>query len=302
MSSLIQSLLSGRGQKWPQLMIVGAFVFLMLFAVMYLLAYRDAARSQKPRGPFLTQQAPPKKELDYKIIHVDTIPFNQLAIPNQLPSGGKPVSEQPKTATGKKPSPQVVPGRQTRTPTRPARPPQVASSPLSASKSGSDMIVINNLDQRPGGSAISGYAGLQSVRLKVILPQKTAVTNGSLVEARVIRDAHLGDIDIPRRAQLLGTARLQNNRVHIDFREIRIRGETYTCSGQAYDLKLLPGIPYNPLSTQAKQVLLDELKSAASGVPIVGRIINRPDFNPITDEITTLDEGLEMYALITNIF
>ncbi|MFQ5632364.1 MAG: conjugative transposon protein TraM [bacterium] len=143
---------------------------------------------------------------------------------------------------------------------------------------------------------------MQSVRLKLILLERTPVTNGSLLEARVMYDASYGNLQIPRRSELLGVARLQNNRVEIDFREIRIAGKTYTCSGRAYDLKNLPGIQYNPLGANAKQALLNEFKSAASGVPLLGRIVNQPNFNPITDEITALDEGLEFFALITNIF
>ncbi|RMD96606.1 MAG: conjugative transposon protein TraM [Calditrichaeota bacterium] len=164
------------------------------------------------------------------------------------------------------------------------------------------MIIINHLNQNTSAGAPATYTGLQSVRLKVILPQRTPVTNGSLVEVRVIKDARFGNIDIPLRSKILGIARLFNNRVQIEFNELQVKNRTYTCSGRAYDLKFLPGIKYNPLNARAKQVLLEELKSAAAGVPIVGRMVNQPDFNPLTDEITTLDEGLEFYALITNIF
>jgi len=37
-------------------------------------------------------------------------------------------------------------------------------------------------------------------------------------------------------------------------------------------------------------------------VPIVGRYLNQSDVTPFNDEIATLEDGLEFYALITNIF
>jgi len=164
------------------------------------------------------------------------------------------------------------------------------------------MIVVSSLNQQSSAGTIGSLTGLHTVRLKVILPDRTPVTNGSLVEARVMKDEAWGNIEIPRRSSLLGVCNLQSNRVQIDFREIRIQGVTYTCSGRAYDLKSLPGLPYLPLDAKAKQIVVEELKSAAAGVPIVGRYLNQSDVNPFNDEVTTLDEGLEFYALITNIF
>jgi hypothetical protein len=67
-------------------------------------------------------------------------------------------------------------------------------------------------------------------------------------------------------------------------------------------LKSLPGIPYLPLDAKAKQIVIEELKSAAASVPIVGRYLNQSDVNPFNEEVATLDDGLEFYALVTNIF
>ncbi|MCA9740889.1 conjugative transposon protein TraM, partial [candidate division KSB1 bacterium] len=180
-----------------------------------------------------------------------------------------------------------------------------ALNPRRTPSSNSNMIIVDRSQQQQtltGGTISGGITGLQSARLKLLVVERTPVTNGSLVEARVMNDASYGNIEITRRSQILGTARLQNNRIEIDFREIRTDGKTYTCTGRAYDLKNLPGIPYNPLSTNAKQALLDEFKSAASGVPLVGRIVNQPNFNPVTDELAALDEGMEFYGLITSIY
>jgi hypothetical protein len=91
----------------------------------------------------------------------------------------------------------------------------------------------------------------------------------------------------------LGTCNLQNNRVQIDFRELRIQDATYTCSGRAYDLKSLPGIAYSPVDAKARQIIVEELKSAAAGVPVVGRYLNQPDVTPFNDEVATLEDGLE---------
>lgn len=140
------------------------------------------------------------------------------------------------------------------------------------------------------------------VRLKVILPQKTPVVTGSLVEVRVIRDGEVGDLAIPKRSQLVGIASIQRSRVHIRFNELKIRGESYRCTGEAYDLKLVPGLPYNALSESTKKAMYDELRSAAWSVPFVGRIVNEPGFDPLSTEVTTLDEGTEFYAVINSIF
>ncbi|MEK7728414.1 MAG: hypothetical protein AAB354_08365, partial [candidate division KSB1 bacterium] len=201
------------------------------------------------------------------------------------------------------------PATQTRTESarRPAQSePEVTSTPRYFSSSNNvvdrnpNMIVYSSLasNQVAGGSVL----GLQSALLKVILPEKTAVTNNSLVEARVMAETSLGGVNIPRRAQLIGTASLQNSRVEITFREIRINGVTHSCSGRAFDLKKLPGLPYTPLDAATRKVVLDELRSAASAIPIVGRYANQTEINPFNEEVARLEEGQEFYVQITNIF
>ncbi|MFQ5632343.1 MAG: conjugative transposon protein TraM [bacterium] len=312
MAKFLYKFLSGKGRMKPQVIIIGAIMVIAVFAISVISAYRDAAQQKKkPSNPFVTQQVQPKRDLDYKIIKVDSIPYNNLALQDakKQAESATQLSPQQKQGQSSTTASQGVPGQ--RTPSKPKRTTTVVATRNPAipakrnSNASSNMIIVDKSGQQQtlsGGSLSGGITGLQSVRLKLLVLERTPVSNGSLVEARVMNDARYGNVQIPRRSQLLGIARLQNNRVEIDFREIRIEGKTYTCSGRAYDLKNLPGIQYNPLNANAKQALLNEFKSAASGVPVVGRIVNQPNFNPITDEITSLDEGLEFYALITNIF
>jgi hypothetical protein len=286
----------------PQMIMMGIVSAFVVFVFFFLLAQRQTAQGNKTPGPFVTQKSPPPRNLDYQIVKVDTIPFSRPTLP------GSGTGSLPSVTPSQKPAAQAAisqPERSTRSAPREyvAPPPTTTVTPPSPGfGQEGNMIVVNTLDQRQGSAAVGSLTGLQSVRLKVILPERTPVTNGSLVEVRVMRDERFGNLDIPRRSQLLGFCNLQNNRVQIEFREIRIRDVTYTCSGRAYDLKLLPGIPYLPLDVRAKQAILDELKSAASGIPFVGRYVNQSDINPLTDEITNLEEGLEFYALIFNVF
>jgi hypothetical protein len=294
----------GRRRVKPQMIMIGIVVSFLVFVVFFLQAQRQAAKTSQSQGPFVTQKAMPARKLDYQIVKVDTIPFSRPSLP------GNGTNAPPPLTPAQKPDGQAripAPERSVRSaPQQFVAPPPSATNVAPASGGfgqGSDMIVVSTLDQRQGGAAaIGSLTGLQSVRLKVIVPDRTPVTNGSLVEVRVMKDDRLGNVEIPRRSQLLGFCSLQNNRVQIDFREIRIKDVTHTCSGRAYDLKLLPGIPYLPLDVRAKQAILDELKSAASGIPFVGRYVNQSDINPLTDEVTTLDEGLEMYVLVYNIY
>ena len=175
-----------------------------------------------------------------------------------------------------------------------------SSAPAAVVDRNPNMIVHSNL----GANQVSSNQvfGLQSVLLKVILPDETSITNNSLVEARVMKDERWGNIEIPKRSQLLGRARLQNSRVEITFHQIQIQGVTRTVSGRAFDLKRIPGIPYTPLQGPTRQVVLDELRSVAASLPIVGRLANQPEINPLNQEVTSLEEGLEFYVEITNIF
>jgi hypothetical protein len=284
---------NGRRRLKPKMLMLGIVSAFLVFVFLISLVQRRSAQHQSEMGPFVTRQAPPPRNLDYQIVKVDTIPFSNLNMPPE------------RSGAATSPNP-LKPGAEAGGLAK-AREQSGASPSSSTQASGisgsSPMIVVSTLDQQgQPGTGLSALPGAQSVRLKVILPQKTPVMNGSLVEARVIKDDRLGNIEIPRRSQLLGFCTLQNNRVQIEFRELRIRDVTRTCSGRAFDLKLLPGIPYLPLDAKAKQAIVDELKSAASGVPVLGRYLNQSDINPFTDEITTLEEGLEFYALINSVF
>lgn len=294
-NDFVYSMINGRKRMKPQMIMIGVVALLAVFVFFFLFAQRQSAQGSRKPGPIVMHKAPPQKDLDYQIVRVDTIPFSHPALPANAPA---PVSSTPAYSSSERnPS-----RRSDRAYVEP--PPSTAPVRLSGTGDGGSMIVVSSLNQSPGASAnaFGGLTGLQTLRLKVILPDRTPVTNGSLLEARVMKDETWNNIAIPRRSVLLGICNLQNNRVQIDFREIRLDGVTYTCSGRAYDLKSLPGIPYLPLSAKAKQVVVEELKSAAAGVPIVGRYLNQSDVNPFNEEVTTLDEGLEFYALIANIF
>ena len=315
MASFLYKFLSGKSKLKPQVIIIGALMVVAVFAISVVSAYRDAAQQkQRPSNPFTVQPAPPKRDLDYKIIKVDSIAYGSSLASQQQQHNAAMPNRQSNTPA-QNPEPQTQTSKQQEQVQRPVRTQQQRSStpsyasaalnPRRTASSNSNMIIVDRSQQQQtltGGTISGGITGLQSTRLKLLVVERTPVTNGSLVEARVMNDASYGNIEITRRSQILGTARLQNNRIEIDFREIRTDGKTYTCTGRAYDLKNLPGIPYNPLSTNAKQALLDEFKSAASGVPLVGRIVNQPNFNPVTDELAALDEGMEFYGLITSIY
>jgi hypothetical protein len=284
---------NGRRRLKPRMLMLGIVSAFLIFVYLISVTQRRSAQNQFGPGPFVTQQAPPPRSLDYQIVKVDTIPFSSLNMPAERT--GSPTSQNPLKPTAEGGG-------------RTAAREQANASPSSSTQGSgiggsSPMIVVSTLDQQgQAGGSLSALPGAQTVRIKVILPQKTPVMNGSLVEARVMRDERLGKFEIPRRSQLLGFCTLQNNRVQIEFRELRIKDVSHTCSGRAYDLKLLPGIPYLPLDAKAKQAIVDELKSAASGVPVLGRYLNQQEINPFTDEITTLEEGLEFYALVSSIF
>jgi len=166
------------------------------------------------------------------------------------------------------------------------------------------MIVTNNLAANPVGGSTSPttFTGMQSALIKVVLPDRTPVANGSLVEARVLRDSKWGNVFIPRRTRLIGVATLFNRRVNIDFREIVINKTSRSCSGRAFDLKRLQGLPYSPVNSETKRALLEELRDAISGVPVVGRVANRATLTrDYTQDVSELDEGLEFYVLVNSI-
>lgn len=290
---------NGQRRLKPQMMMllsVSAFVIFIL--IVFAMRGNNSAAPKKIEGPYSTRPAAPQPKLDYNMVKLDTFALGDYYKPKEVqPSQTERTSDERSSAR----QPRAESVRR-----QPEGEAQVTSTPRYFSSSNNvvdrnpNMIVYSSLaaNQVTGGSVL----GLQSTLLKVILPEKTAITNNSLVEARVMTEAVLGNINIPRRSQLIGTASLQNSRVIIDFREIRINGVTRTCSGRAFDLKKIPGLPYTPLDAATRKVVLDELRSAASALPIVGRYANQTEINPFNEEVARLEEGQEFYVQITNIF
>ena len=167
------------------------------------------------------------------------------------------------------------------------------------------MIVTNNFSEGTvqSGDTPSTYTGRQAALLKFVLPNRTPVANGSLVEARLLRDSKWGNIYLPKRTKIIGVASLMNRRVNIDFQEIYISNNSRSCRGRAYDLKQLQGLPYSPVNSEAKRVLLEELRDAVAGVPVLGRVANRATYsaNYYDQDVSVLDEGSEFYVLIESI-
>jgi len=289
-TNIFHEVKDGRRRMKPTVVMMGVVSAFVLFVFIVLLMQNRAEQNRRKAGPFANRPAQPQRDLDYQIVRVDTIPVSNLAVPS---------SNAPAMLS---PDPLARSTSPTAGLSETEKNPALGGSGTPARNTGNNMIVVSTLDQKQAGGSITSMGGLQSVRLKVLLPQKTPVMNGSLLEARVMKDDRLGKIDIPRRTQLLGLCTLQNNRVQVEFRELRIKDVTYTCTGRAYDLKFLPGLGYLPLDAKAKQLLLDELKSATASVPIVGRYLNQTEVNPFTDEITSLDEGMEFYAVINSVF
>lgn len=292
---------NGQRRLKPQMvMLLSVSAFVIFILIVFAMRSGNTAKPKQIEGPYSTRPALPQPKLDYNMVKLDTFALGDYY---------KPKEETPAIASRVRDREERATAPQTRTESTRRQPqgePEVTSTPRYFSSSNNvvdrnpNMIVYSSLasNQVTGGSVL----GLQSTLLKVILPEKTAVTNNSLVEARVMTEAALGGINIPRRAQLIGTASLQNSRVEITFREIRINGVTHSCSGRAFDLKKLPGLAYTPLDAATRKVVLDELRSAASAIPIVGRYANQTEINPFNEEVARLEEGQEFYVQITNIF
>ncbi len=206
------------------------------------------------------------------------------------------------------PEPKQVVERPTRAravPDEPLFTEEPARQPMASAGKNPNMIVLSNLAESSAGAggAATTFTGRQSALVKVMLPNRTPIANGSLIEARVLHDTKLGSNVIPRRTKLIGIASLYNQRVEIDLREIVLNDVSRTCNGRAYDLKKLRGIPYSPVNSEAKRVLLEELRDAVSGVPVIGRVANRTTmYNDLNQDVSELDEGLEFYFLIESIY
>jgi len=291
--------------------VIGGVAFISILLIIVIISNNGAAnKTPYTKVSILPTEAKQKKELDYEFIKFDTIKIPNFAPVEQQviepPGKIEPVlftentSPPPiETRTVKK-TVQAKPSK-----TEPAMSEnQISLQPRSVSQN-PNMIVTNNLTQGTvqSGSTASSYTGRQSALIKVVLPKRTPVASSSLVEARVVRDSKWGNLYIPRRAKIIGIASLINQRVNIDFQEIYISGNSRSCQGRAYDLKNLRGLPYSPVSSEAKRILLEELRDAVSGVPVLGRAANRATYSAsyYGQDVSVLDEGLEFYVLIESI-
>ena len=282
-----------RRLKHRAVMIISVMVFAVFVFFTFILYYQNA-ESRRSSGLFLVRPKAPPKKIDYNLIQIEPIPIGEHLKKN------KPASQPVLVA---KPKPQIVKSK-----AQSKKKSQAVKSAPSYTRAprttridrNPNMIVYSSI----GSDNISSRnnLGLQRTLVKVILPAETSVTNSSLIQARVMKSGRWGNIEILKRSQLLGVVTLQNSRVEVQFNQLRIGDITYSCTGRAFDLKLIPGLQYTPLSDRTRQVVLDELKSAAAAIPVIGRYTNQPDLNPFNQEVTTLEEGLEFYAQITNVF
>ena len=293
--------------------VIGAAVFLMIIFIFVIVSNKGSAKKTPyTKVTILPTMEKPKKELDYEFIKFDTIKIPNFDPVEQSiaepPRQIDPViftenSDQPKVTTAavkkqvKSDAIKIEPS---------SSEPAISFQSRSANQD-PNMIVANTLGEgaaQNGSSSFSSYAGLQSTLVKVVLPNRTPVANGSLVEARVLRDSKWGNVFIPKRTKIIGIASLMNRRVDVDFQEIYISDNSRSCRGRAYDLKRLQGLPYSPVNSEAKRVLLEELRDAVSGVPVLGRVANRATYstNYYDQDVSVLDEGLEFYVLIESVY
>jgi hypothetical protein len=293
--------------RWPRRkkIIIGVAGFVTLFLILFTISlYQVSSDSDKPRVNLLPRKKKPAKDLTYDFIKLDTLkipPFSRTEPPPEPEPSPDRIYQAPQEP--KKPKKKS---------TRPATPPQTVaprtspgfpSAPATANKN-PNMIVMNNMNENQVSSGyLGGRLGGQSALVKVVLPDKIPVANGSVVQARVIRDSKWGDVNIPKRTKLRGIASLFNDRVTVEFREIIINDSSRTCSGRAYDLKQMEGLAYSPVSNETQEILMEELRNATTGVPFVGSITNRATRSgSIIQEVAQLEEGLEFYVLINSIF
>jgi hypothetical protein len=295
--------------KWPprKKIILGIAGFIALFAILFAVSlYQVTSESGSPRVNLLPRNKKPAKDLSYDFIKLDT-----LRMPT-FPRAEQPQEPAPRVDnTYETPKEPVEPKKKTKPRSTPPQqtPPSASitySPPPATVNKNPNMIVMNNMQENqvhnnglPGGRL--GY-GSQSALVKVVLPDKIPVANGSVVVARVLRDSKWGDIDIPRRTKVIGIASLFANRVNIEFREIVINDTSRSCNGRAYDLKQLEGLAYSPVNSETREILMEELRNATTGIPVVGSVTSRATLsNNLVREVAELDEGLEFYVLITSI-
>ncbi len=294
---------NGQRRLKPRVMVGMSVALFGLFALTVFMLARPNARPKQVDSPFANRPSLPRQKLNYDIVQIDTISLGDY-LKSQEPAAAPAVTEsvvrqpQPRATTT---STRRAPETQAQYPASP-RFESIASNPVADRNP--NMIVVSSMSGN-NPAATSSILGVQSTLVKVTLPEKVSVNNNSLVEARVISETNLGNTSIPRRAKLLGIASLQGNRVYVDFREIKIDGVSRSCSGRAYDLRKQLGLAYSPLQaaqSSAGKAVVDELKSVASGIPVVGRYANQTNTNALTEETARFEEGTEFYVHITSIF
>lgn len=295
----------------PIALIAVAFIAILLIVVI-ISNNGSAKKTSFNKVTILPTETKPRKELDYEFIKFDTIKIPNFAQAEQQPKVEPPPKIEPilftensRTQTAK--TGQVSkPARSEPVKLETITPEQAISFQPRTTSQNPNMIVTNNLAEgtvQSGGSPAT-YTGMQTALIKVVLPNRTPVANGSLVEARVLHDSRWANMFIPKRTKLIGVASLMNLRVNIDFQEIYINDNNRSCRGRAYDSKRLQGLSYSPVSSEAKRVLLEELRDAVAGVPVLGRVANRATYsaNYYSQDVSVLDEGLEFYVLIESIY
>ncbi len=293
---------NGQRRVKPRVVIGLSAALFALFAFTVMLVARQNAKPKQMDSPFAHHPSLSRQKLDYNIVHLDTISLGDH-LKRQEEVMAPPVAESPAVI-----APSSQPGKGTRraseSPAEYPASPRLTSAGDPAGDRNLNMIVYSSMgaaNQVAGG----GTLGVQTVLLKVTLTDKISVSNNSLVEARVLNEASLGTTVIPRRAKLSGVASLQGSRVFIDFREIRIEGVARSCNGRAYDMKRQLGLPYPAVQAaqaSASKAVVDELKSAASGIPVVGRYANQTNTNSLTEDVARFDEGFEFYVQLNSVF
>ncbi|MBN2089756.1 conjugative transposon protein TraM [candidate division KSB1 bacterium] len=314
-SEILEKLHLNKARLLRKLIIWGGLFVLLIIYLMSAVSEPSkptTAYGKVSLGPREAQNLQPK--LNYDFIKIDTvkIPSFKPAV-EPLPVASEVIEPLTLSRTEKTPSQTVTEKKQVER--QPARARAVPDDPFFESEPSRqvtpsngrnpNMIVLSNLAESSFGTGggTSTFSGHESALVKVMLPNHTPIANGSLVEARVLHDTKVGTTVIPRRTRLIGIASLYNRRVEIDLREIVLDNVTRTCAGRAFDLKKLRGIPYSPVTSEVKRALLEELRDAVSGVPVVGRVANRTTmYNDMNQDVSELDEGLEFYFLIESIY
>lgn len=309
-SELLERLRIGKLPKIKQIVFGAVAFFSIILIIVIISSNGNAKKTPYTKVSILPSEAKPKKELDYEFIKFDTIKIPNFA-PSEQPVVAPHRTIEPVVFTENTSPAKIETGTVKKTVTvKPSKMEPALTDNTISYKPGTvsnnpNMIVTNNLSEGTvqSGETSSTYTGRQSALIKVVLPKRTPVANGSLVEARLLRDSKWGNMFIPKRTRLIGVASLMNRRVNVDFQEIYIGNDSRSCRGRAYDLKQLQGLPYSPVNSEAKRVLLEELRDAVAGVPVLGRVANRATYsaNYYDQDVSVLDEGLEFLVLIESI-